>query len=231
MPHFFRLAPHFVVTHFARRGIYGACLLLILFFLPRIVWSQDVVVMGIFPNKVVLSVDHGLPKTLAVGEPLWQGMRLLRTEGDEAWLEIGGQVQRLSLGSYRAKGAAAGQRTTVTLKADARGHFMTVGKANGGSLQFMVDTGASVVAISLVEARRLGINYLNGRRAAVQTANGPTLAYYVKLDSLAIGPLELNQVDAVILENLGGVALLGMSFLNRMEMQRTGDTLVLTKRY
>jgi len=66
----------------------------------------------------------------------------------------------------------------------------------------------------------------------VQTANGTAAVYLVKLDAVRVGDITVNNVDAVVVEDGKlGIALLGMSFLNRMEMKRAGDTLTLIKRY
>jgi aspartyl protease family protein len=128
--------------------------------------------------------------------------------------------------------AARAGRQNVTLGADPRGHFVTMGSINGGSVRFLVDTGATLVALPAAEARRLGINYLQGQRGQVQTANGAAVAYRVKLDTVRIGDIEVNNVDAVVSEgDTMGVTLLGMSFLNRMEMKRDGQSMTLTKRY
>jgi aspartyl protease family protein len=109
---------------------------------------------------------------------------------------------------------------------------MTLGQINGGTVQFMVDTGATAIAMSSTRARQLGINYINGQRGFTQTANGRAAAYRVTLDTVKIGDITLHAVDAVVLEgdNLPMV-LLGMSFLNRTEMKRDGQSLTLIKRF
>ena len=95
---------------------------------------------------------------------------------------------------------------------------------NGVSLRFLVDTGASSVVLSSADARRAGVSYLAGTRALTQTANGVVPVYSVKLDTLRIGDITLNNVDAAVIEGDAlPFALLGMSFLNRMEMKRDGD--------
>jgi len=100
------------------------------------------------------------------------------------------------------------------------------------SLPFLVDTGATTVVLSSVDARRAGVNYLLGTRALTQTANGVVPVYGVKLDSLRIGDITLTNVDASVIEgDKLPVALLGMSFLNRMEMRRDCTTLTLIRRY
>ena len=88
-----------------------------------------------------------------------------------------------------------------------------------------------MVALPGSIADRLGIDYRKGRRGMIQTAAGPTLAYKVKLDEVRLGGIRLQNVDAVVLRNGLGIALLGMSFLNRVEMQRDGESMVLTRRY
>ena len=205
---------------------------LILCCIVKLGYANEVNVIGLFPGKVVVSVAGSPPKTLSVGDAEWQGVKVLAVDGENAWLEIKGKKQQLGLGTFRSSGGMqTGQRSNVTLYADARGHFVTEGKINGASMRFLVDTGASIIAIGLADARRIGINYLLGRRGAVNTANGVSAAYYVKLDSVDIGGVVLNHVDAAVLENLDGVALLGMSYLNRMEMRRSGDSMTLSKRY
>jgi aspartyl protease family protein len=156
---------------------------------------------------------------------------LLGTEKDAASFDIDGKKRTLRMGQAYSTVMRAG-RQNVTLSADARGHFVTTGAINGGSVRFLVDTGATLVALPAAEARRLGIDYLQGPRGQMQTANGVAMAYRVKLDTVRIGDIEINNVDAVVSEGDSmGVTLLGMSFLNRMEMKRDGQHMTLTKRY
>jgi aspartyl protease family protein len=104
---------------------------------------------------------------------------------------------------------------------------------NGITMRFMVDTGASMVALSKEDATRAGVNHMEGTRRRVQTANGTMLVYQLKLASVRVGDITLNDVDAVVVAEEGRlpVSLLGMSFLNRMEMKRDGDTLTLIRRF
>ena len=106
------------------------------------------------------------------------------------------------------------------------------GSINGIAVSFLVDTGASFISFSSGEAKRLGINYLNGVKAFSSTANGVVPTYRVKLDEVKVGGITLNNVDGMVHagDNLP-VILLGNSFLNRMEMKRDGEKMVLTKRF
>jgi aspartyl protease family protein len=119
----------------------------------------------------------------------------------------------------------------VTLTADTRGHFVVEGQVNGGAVRFLVDTGATTIALSSADAMRLGIDYRKGQRGLVGTANGTAAAYRVKLDTVQVGGIVANNVDAAVLEGNLPIALLGMSFLNRMDMKREGQTMVLIKRF
>lgn len=119
----------------------------------------------------------------------------------------------------------------MRLASDSRGHYWAQGAVNGASIRFMVDTGATLVAISADEAKRAGVDYRAGRPIQISTANGIITAYLVTLDRISIGGIVLHGVEASVHEGGLGVALLGMSFIKRLEMRREADQLVLHKRY
>lgn len=195
------------------------------------VHAADIGVVGLFPGKAVLVVDGNSPKIYAVGSKLGDGATLVAADNVSATIEVNGKRQVLSMGEHVHRSGPSG-KNSVTLQADARGHFRVQGQINGGSsLEMLVDTGASLIAIPASDARRLGINYKNGRLARANTANGIVNTYVVRLDSVKIGDVELNQVDASIQEDGLPYTLLGMSFLNRMEMRRDGEQMTLTKRF
>jgi aspartyl protease family protein len=108
---------------------------------------------------------------------------------------------------------------------------MAQGQINGGTVRMLVDTGATMVALPASEALRLGVSYKSGRSGYVNTANGTVAAYIVKLDTVKVGDIELHQVDAVVQEQGLPIILLGMSFLNRTEMRREGEQMILSKRF
>jgi aspartyl protease family protein len=182
----------------------------------------------------VVIIDKGKPRTLSVGQTSPEGVKLVEATTESATFEVAGKRQTLTTGQHGviAGSGGTGDSAVVSLTADSRGHFITMGTVNGMSVRFMVDTGASMVALSVDDARRAGVNYLAGVRGRVQTANGIAVVYNVKLDAVRVGDITLNNVDAAVIEgDKLGIALLGMSFLNRMEMKRAGDTLTLIKRY
>ena len=192
--------------------------------------AAAVTLVGLIGAKAIVVIDGGAPRTLAPGQKTAEGVMLLGTEKDAASFDIDGKKRTLRMG--RAYSAASPGKQSVTLKADARGHFVTTGYINGGAVRFLVDTGATFVVLPVAEAKRLGINYLQGERGRMQTANGVIAAYRVKLDTVKIGDVTVNNVDAAVSGNDAmGVSLLGMSFLNRMQMARDGQSMTLTKRY
>jgi aspartyl protease family protein len=194
----------------------------------------DIAVTALFNGKAVVVVDGGKPRTLTLGESTPEGVKLLSASSESALVEFNGQRQTLQLGEGTRVAASAVSEGSgqVTLTADAHGHFVTTGTINGVSVRFLVDTGATSIALSTSEATRLGINYLSGRRAYTSTANGTIPVYRLKLDSVRIGDITVNNVEAAVLDGAGlHIALLGMSFLNRMQMKRDGDTLTLVRRY
>jgi aspartyl protease family protein len=198
--------------------------------------AADISVTALFGGKAQISVDGGKPRMLSAGQTSPEGVKLVSADSKGAVIEFQGKRRNLALGSGMRIGgselSAGNSGASVTLAADERGHYMTVGQVNGGTVQFLVDTGATAIALPSADARRLGINYLNGQRGFTQTANGRAAAYRVTLDTVKVGDITLHAVEAVVLEGDGlKVALLGMSFLNRTEMKRDGQALTLVKRF
>ncbi|HSF22545.1 MAG TPA: TIGR02281 family clan AA aspartic protease [Burkholderiales bacterium] len=196
--------------------------------------AADINVVGLTSGKAVVSIDGGRPRTLTVGQVTPEGVKLISATSESAVFEVNGEHRTLAVGQGAAVASVSVARSgdSVTLVADSRGHFVTVGVVNGVSLRFMVDTGATAVVLSSADARRAGVNYLSGTRNLTQTANGVVPVYSVKLDSLRIGDITLNNLDASVIEgDKLPIALLGMSFLNRMEWKQDGTSLTLIRRY
>lgn len=201
---------------------------------PGAAIPADINVHALTAGKAVISVDGGKPRTLAVGQTSPEGVKLISANSESATFELGGRQQTLAAGQGAAVASTAPGPggNSIILTADSRGHFVTTGVVNGVSLQFMVDTGATSVVLPSADARRAGISYLAGGRVLTQTANGVVPVYTVKLDTLRVGDITVNNVDAAVIEGEKlPFALLGMSFLNRMEMRRDGGTLTLIRRY
>ena len=193
--------------------------------------ATQITVTGLFPNKAVVQIDGGTLQTLSVGQKTSTGVTLLSVDRDSATFDIQGKRATLKMGQQRAPSSTT-SAASVVLSADTHGHFVTDGQINGVPIRFIVDTGATVVSIPAGEARRMALDFRKGQMVTINTANGTTAAYRIKLDTVRVGDVSVNNVDAVVMEAATlQAALLGMSFLSRMNMKREGDTMTLTKRY
>jgi aspartyl protease family protein len=114
----------------------------------------------------------------------------------------------------------------IVLKRNRFGHYVTTGTVNGNLVEFLLDTGASDVAIPAELADRLGLG--RGEPVRYQTANGTVTAYRTTIDSVSIGPLVIRNVSASINPGMRDMEiLLGMSVLKHIEFTQRGDTLIL----
>lgn len=206
------------------------CIAALLLISPFPAAATDINVVGLFPNKALVQIDGSPPRTLSLNQKTPEGVTLLAVDREGATFEVDGRRRVLKLGQASTVGSSTG-RSSVTLAANPQGHFLTQGQINGAAVEFVVDTGATLVSLSSKDARRIGLSYLGGKSVMMRTANGTAPAYLVKLDSVRVGDIALVGVEAVVMENQDMPVLLGMSFLNRTDMRREGQTMVLTRRF
>jgi aspartyl protease family protein len=194
-------------------------------------FGADVQLVGTFGDKAaILSIDGGEPRTVRIGQRSG-AVTVIAVDKDRATIEVDGKRRTILRGQHYRSDPKADDRQRVVLAADPRGHFLAEGSVNGGAVQFLVDTGATSIALPGRDAVRLGIDYRKGQRGTTLTAGGPAAAWRVKLDRVRVGGIELSSVDAIVIEQGLETALLGMSFLNRVDMRRDGATLTLTRRF
>lgn len=196
--------------------------------------AQQVQVVGLFPNAAVLLVD-GQRKLVRAGQVGPGGVEVISADSRGAVLRVNGQTARYELSREYSGGgySAPSARARVSIAKGAGGHYWVAGSVNGRTLQFMVDTGATTLAFNENQARTLGIDYrMFGERLVVSTASGNANAWKVKLDSVSIGALSVLGVEAVVLEgDAPAQALLGMSFLSRVQWREEQGLLVLESRH
>jgi len=186
---------------------------------------------AVLGQSAVLQVD-GVRRTLRVGQTSPEGVRLLALGAASARLQVDGRVQDVPLGGRAGGALPAAQGAAVRIPRDENGMFLTVGTINGQSVEFLVDTGATSVAMNDATARRLGIDYRTGSRGLVETASGVTEAYAVTLREVGVGSVRLPNVQAVVIRGAQpSRALLGMSFLSRTQIEHAQDMLVLRRKY
>lgn len=188
--------------------------------------------VALFKNKAVL-VINGKRRTLNAGAESPEGVHLISSTSEAAVIEIDGEELTLRLdgkivGHY-PRGIAA---KTLQLYPDSGGHYAVDGLINGTSVRFLVDTGATAVVINKDVAKRMGLLYrVDGTPTLVETASGVVPAYHVEFAEVTVRTLRLTRVRGIVVD--GGfprTALLGQSFLNRLNMRRDGQMLELQER-
>lgn len=207
-------------------------LLLVLGLSSFAVAADKVMVMALFADKAMVAID-GHNYLLRVGGPAHDGVRLLAADSSSALLDIDGKQRRMALNDQIGSSYSQTAPSQVTVWPNLRGMYTTPGSINGQPVDFLVDTGASDVAMNAAQARSLGIDYMvNGEQSMVKTASGVVPSYSVTLDRVSVGEITLHQVNAVV---LGGSqpdhVLLGMTFLGRLNIQRNGQAMVLQKKW
>ena len=203
----------------------------LLWLLAGVASAQTVSMSGRLGDKALLMID-GSPRTVAVGSTV-QGVKLVSVTGDAAVVELGGKRLSVPFGGAQVNlgGAASdGGGSRIVLTAGSGGHFLSAGAINGRAVEFMVDTGASLVSISQADAERIGLKYREGQRGMAQTANGPVPVHRVMLTSVRLGDVQLYSVEALVIPAQMPYVLLGNSFLTRFQMKRENDVMTLEKR-
>ncbi|MDH3899535.1 MAG: TIGR02281 family clan AA aspartic protease [Gammaproteobacteria bacterium] len=197
-----------------------------------VVAAPDIRVVGLFKDRAVVTID-GRQRILRIGETSPEGVRLISADSESALLEVDGKEIRGILDSRVSARNRSPEMQSVQIIRNNRGMYTTVGSINGLPVAFLVDTGATQVAMNSAAARRLGIDYrIVGTPAAVTTASGVERAWFVSLDSVKVGDILLQDVAGVVLEGeQPGQVLLGMSYLGRLEITNNGRLMTLHKKY
>jgi len=212
------------------RGEHHLLAIALLALAPTFALAQAVALSGVLGGKALLVVDGAPPRALAVGET-YQGVRVLSVGKDEAVVEVAGSRSTVQLGQAPVSVVSRGSGSQrVVLVADPRGHFVQQGQINGQPMEFMVDTGASTIALGQAQAQRLGLDYRSGQPVRMNTANGIAQGWRLRLDSVRLGDVQVFGVEAVVMSQPMPYVLLGNNFLNYFQMTRTPDQMVLEKR-
>ena len=195
--------------------------------------NTQINVVGLFNNKALIIINGASPQTLSAGQTK-NGVKLISSTSESATFLVEGKQQTLKMGQAALVAASnlPVNNNPVNLYANSQGHFFGNLSINGVSLKYVVDTGATSVAMNSGDAKFAKIDYEKGEKGTASTANGLVNIYRVKLNTLKIGTIILNDVEASIIE--GGFptdVLLGMSALNRMDMRRDNSVMTLTKKY
>lgn len=204
-----------------------ALLLTGLLFATETAAVEKIIVLGLFRDRAIVSID-GTQRMLRVGQTSPEGVVLVSADSSGAVLEFDGRRESYTLGSHiMSEFAAPVAGRIVMIAPDEQGMYRTNGSINGFQVAFIVDTGATLVAMNRGEAERIGIDYrMEGRESQAATASGIGRIFLVTLDSVRVGDIELKDVPAAVHDgDFPLTTLLGNSFLNRVDLQREGRLL------
>jgi len=187
----------------------------------------------LFKDKAMINID-GKRVLLKAGQEK-NGLTLLSTDTYKqvALIEIDGQSDSYDLGRHIGGGYAQPKASEIMISADRKGSYFSNGQINGRSMNFLVDTGASSVAMNENIAQRLGLDYLDDtKKVMVSTAGGNQIGYQVVLREVSVGGIALNNVEGIVISGSSpAVTLLGMSFLSQLEIEQKQNLMVLRKKY
>ncbi len=194
---------------------------------------EQLQVQGLFSNKVVLMID-GKRHIVAAGKTSPEGVKVISVSKTGAVLEIDGQQKQYALGSGSTISTSFTERKSSkeTIYKNSGGMYLTYGNINGRSVRFLVDTGASAVAMNTVQAKNLAIDYEKyGSLTRISTASGFEKGYRIRLKSVTVGDITERNVEALVIDgNHPGPILLGMTFLSRLNVQHSGNAMTLLQK-
>jgi aspartyl protease family protein len=193
--------------------------------------AASVAFSGMLGDKALLIID-GQAKGVAVGSTV-QGVKLVRIDGTQAQIEVDGKAQTLRLGGTAVVagdtgGGGGGGR--IVLPVGSGGHYTGLAAINGHPVQFVVDTGATMVSFGADVASQLGLDFKDSTAGQAMTANGAVAVRRVTLTKVTVGDVTIYNVEAMVVPQPMPVVLLGNSFLSHFQMHSESSTLVLDKK-
>jgi aspartyl protease family protein len=193
--------------------------------------ALDIEVKMLAKDSALLQID-GKQRMLRKGATSPEGVLLVSADGKSAVIEVNGKRQSLSLTRRISTHFSASEKAAVRVSSSQGGHYVTPGRINGMPVDFMIDTGATIVAMNYLQAEALGIDYRAGKPIKVNTANGIAQAFQITLNSVSVGTIEIKQVRAAVSSTeFPQVILLGNSYLGKIDMRVDGGVLLLQAKH
>jgi len=193
--------------------------------------SVEIEVVGLFKGAAVVAVN-GQQHMLKVGQTSLEGVLLVSADSEKAVVTLNGESRTIYLSGKVASEFEQPKQTTVSIQRNNAGQYTVGGSINGRTVRFLVDTGANIVALSSVEAKRLGLDLEQGKQMQAITAAGVVYSHRVMLDSVQVGGISARNVDAAVLPgDYPPDVLLGMTFLERVVMREEKDVLMLINKF
>ena len=214
------------------KGLASLCVVfLVLVFSAPLSAAPEIIVSGLFKDKAMLTID-GTPRLLKVGASSPEGVKLLSSNSQQASIIVDGQVMTLSLSQRISSVFKKPKFAEVKIPRSNNGHYFTAGAINGRPAKFMVDTGATAIAMNINEARRLGIDLRKAEPGMASTAGGMVNTFRVTLAKVSVGSITVHNIAASVVDgNHPEQILLGNSFLSKVEMVEQAGVLVFRKKF
>ncbi|MBF0470825.1 MAG: TIGR02281 family clan AA aspartic protease [Gammaproteobacteria bacterium] len=190
--------------------------------------AEEIRVVALFGSKVLLTID-GNRRMLTRGESSPEGVKLIKSDSDGAWLEQRDHSFYLALDSSIGSQYQSAPPKQVTILPDLDGMYRIEGEINDQAVEFLVDTGAQAVVLNRPLAERLGIRYRQqGDPVRAETASGITTGYQIVIHKITVGTILLHNTTAIVIDGeQPSRPLLGLSFLSRLELQQRGKVMEL----
>ncbi len=202
-----------------------------LFLMSELADAQQIQVQGLFKGSAVLSID-GKQRMLKAGQRSPEGVLLVSATPKQAVVEIGGEQQILSLTRMISGQYTPAEKREISIRKNNINQYITTATLNGRRMPVLVDTGANAIAMSSRHANMIGLDYQNGIPSRVRTASGEAMSYGVTLRSVDVQGLKVSSVQAFVIEgNYPDTVLLGMSYLQHVDMREQGGILYLKARF
>ncbi len=203
-------------------------LILLVFVCGHSLAVDKIKIVGLFKDKAVIIID-GKQRILRKNATSPEGVTLISANSNEAILEVDGEQKSYTLGnqvSIKFSETEPGRTVSIAPTNDL---YLVNGSINDFQVQFLVDTGASSVAMNRQTAKRLGLNFrMDGQEGLSETASGYSKIYVVNLEKVTVGDIVLEDVEGVVHDSeFPRIILLGNSFLSKVHLRREGQLLLL----
>lgn len=203
--------------------------------LTMLLMSQQVVavnieVKGLFGGAAVL-VINGREQLVREGQTTSEGIELIQADANKAVIRLNGETKTLYLSDRIDSNFTEAESVQVHINMSPDRQYLTAGAINGRPLRFLVDTGANVIALNADMAKSLGLEHVKSVRTNVSTASDVRVARSVVLREVQVGEIVVNNVRAVVMDgSQPSTALLGMSFLQHVDISENNGLMVLSSK-
>jgi aspartyl protease family protein len=192
--------------------------------------AANIEVKGLFGGAAVLVID-GREQLLKQGQVSREGVELISANATKAVVRVEGESRTLYLSERIGSKFEIAEKGRVFIPMNPNRQYFAHGSVNGRSVRFLVDTGANTVALNATMARSLGISLADGVKINATTASSNETVTRVLIREISVGEIKRNNVEAVVLSGTHPPEiLLGMSFLEYVEISKNNDMMVLTSK-